>query len=142
MKDGSVSRGTVTVDAGYGGSMSMKYEIDESRKSPFGTPYGTYSYSYTPLDMAYSIQVADGVQGGTDHIMTIEDCGYLFDAPFDTLALTLNATEKGTAQMPDGPVVDITNYSQDELEALFETLGNKLAISMTMLMFQMMGAYA
>ena len=53
-----------------------------------------------------------------------------------------NATEKGTAQMPDGPVVDITNYSQDELEALFETLGNKLAISMTMLMFQMMGAYA
>lgn len=142
VKDGSVSRGTVTVDAGYGGSMSMKYEIDESRKSPFGTPYGTYSYSYTPLDMAYSIQVADGAQGGTDHIMTIEDCGYLFDAPFDTLALTLNATEKGTAQMPDGPVVDITNYSQDELEALFETLGNKLAISMTMLMFQMMGAYA
>ena len=66
--------------------------------------------------------MADGSEGGTDHILTLRGNEYVFD-DFSRMDITVNTTAKSSAKRPSGTTVDITGYSDEEYDELFEELG-------------------
>ena len=125
-KDGSNWKGSVTVTLPYESTFTMDYKLDEAKRSALGVYYGTYDMSIPDEGIRFSLEVQDGGSGGVDHILSINNCQSLFYAPFDYLELTINATDKSSAQKPSGDTVDLSDYSPAELEALFYDLGSVL----------------
>lgn len=126
-KKGSVSQGSLVMTIPYESTVIMDYELDEEKRSALGTYYGTYELSMPDEGVNFSLEVREGDEGGVDHILSlynIQDLSYY--APFDRLELTINATDKSTAQKPSGKTVDITDYSTRELEELFTEIGSVL----------------
>lgn len=107
--------------------ITVDYQLDESKKSPLGVAYGTYDIVLQNVDLRLNLEVGAGAQGGSDHTFTyLDQSGELFGGAFRQLTLNINASEKSTAQPPSGQQVDITNYSEEELSALFSRLGTAL----------------
>lgn len=119
--------GRCTFYAPYSGAFSMGYDLDEETVSPLGLPYGTYDYTFEGEDMSFSMTVGDGASGGSDHTFTIQADSSYFGYLFDTVSLTINATEEGTAQVPSAAETDISSYTPQEYEQLFNRLGETLS---------------
>lgn len=89
----------------------LKYEdVDTKKQSPLGMYYGQYSVE----DM--KITIGDDGNSGTDHVFTSDYAG-------TDIKVIINASAKGTAEKPSGTEVDITDYDEDDFEALSEELG-------------------
>lgn len=89
----------------------LKYEdVDTKKQSPLGMYYGQYSVE----DM--KIIIGDDGNSGTDHVFTSDYAG-------TDIKVIINASAKGTAEKPSGTEVDITDYDEDDFEALSEELG-------------------
>lgn len=125
--DGYSGNLTAGVDDSY---MVLEFEDVSNKTSALGIRHGSYSLS---LDgNHYSLEVAKGKKGGTDHIVEL----YMFDT--GNLKLVLNTSDKkATIPKPKGKTVDISDYDERELQALFvdwgyaaeellEELGSKL----------------
>ena len=141
-KNGDTSQGRIALNT-LGGSypaynetpITLDYRMDRGKTSVLGIPYGEYSLSvYDPYESAsvsFSLKVAAGTGGGADHTFTI-DLGdeYYYYNGFSRISVTVNATEGSSVSKPGQRPVDISNYSEDELEALFYDLGYALGYNL------------
>ena len=126
-RKGSLTEGSLILTIPYSGSVILDYERDEEHRSALGAYYGTYDLSMPDEGLSLSMEVREGDEGGVDHILSINNCQDLYySAPFDYLELTINATDKSSAQKPSGKTVDITDYSSSEMEELFSEIGSML----------------
>ena len=125
-KSGDVYDGTFTINSDYDESISLKYKADTGKHSVLGIPYGSYSLSVPGEDIALSMTVSEGRNGSTDHVVTIQDNGYAFGGEFTRMDLTINTTEKSSAQKPSRQPTDITYYSEDELNQLMYYLSSQI----------------
>ena len=129
--DGSKRKGTLSFDTPQGGA-GVDYDLDLSKKSVFGVPYGTYTPNLRNVLPGLNIRldVTDGGAGSTDHIVTVSGLGNLTDDMVRGVELTVNTTDKSSAKEPDGTTVDISGYDEEELSKLFQDLGYEIATSM------------
>ena len=113
----------------YENKLTLDYKLDNSKTSVLGIPYGEYSISVTDYGETNSVSltVAAGANGGVDHTISIfMDDDYYSYYGISRLDLTINATDHSTVSKPNQRPVDISNYSEQELEALFESIEEKL----------------
>lgn len=130
-KKGSTYTGTVELVGDYSSDvMSCSYSIDTSKRSPLGAYYGTYELMVEGYeDVSIKLETKKGEQGGTDHVITVAGDPSVFDYQCDSVTLTINATDKSTAQKPSAAPVDISAYTEQELEVLAGQIGSKLYTS-------------
>lgn len=125
-KNGDVYNGEITIYDGYSESGSLSYNADTGKRSVLGIPHGSYSLSIPYEDVNLSMKVSEGKSGSTDHVITIQGGAYAFGGEFTRLDLTVNTTEKSSAQKPARQPVDITYYSEDELSDLLYNLSYRM----------------
>lgn len=123
-RTGGVYEGELSLTAPDDGDIICRYNADSSRKSVLGLPYGTYKLEVSEQnDITVDLEVTDGKTGGTDHILTLRGNADVF-GDFSRMDITINTTDKGSAQKPGGQPVDITNYTDEQLEELLNELGD------------------
>ena len=131
--EGNSLSGALTFgDPSYYSSVTLDYDIDPSNRSVLGIPYGSYEIEQN--DTEYTLDVRKSSSGGVDHILSID--GNIPDIPyFNELNITLNATDKSSAKKPSSKSVDISKYTNTELNDLFsrfeETFENDIAGNLT-----------
>ncbi|MCI8843734.1 MAG: zinc ribbon domain-containing protein [Oscillospiraceae bacterium] len=121
-KKGKAYTGEISFTSPHDGTIDCSYDIDTGKQSVLGIPYGTYDVDVSHDDISIKLEVADGSEGGTDHILTLRGNEYVFD-DFSRMDITVNTTAKSSAKRPSGTTVDITGYSDEEYDELFEELG-------------------
>lgn len=127
-KDGSVYTGESTTTSSEG-NVKTTFAIDESKKSVFGTPYGTYDIEMDALQgTGIHFEVAESENGGADHIISMNNLSSLSEGYVSSGTITLNATETTTAELPpsSAKTQDITDWDVNQLEDLFTKLGQSL----------------
>lgn len=114
---------TMAVD---GETIDLNCRWDGETRSALGIPYGSYTLgadsSGETVDV--TLEVAAAASGGTDHVLTMNtpETGEM-----SRISFNLHTTdEKGTPVEPAAAPTDITGYSDEELEALFNDLTYKL----------------
>ena len=123
-RTGGVYEGELSLTAPDDGDIVCRYNADSNRKSVLGLPYGTYKLEVSEQnDITVDLEVTDGKTGGTDHILTLRGNTDVF-GDFSRMDITINTTDKGSAQKPGGQPVDITNYTDEQLEELLNELGD------------------
>lgn len=118
--------GCITFTIPYEDSVMLNYDLDLSKKSVFGIPYGEYRLSVPGEGASIRMEVAAGAKGGVDHTISISADSYYFDYMFSRLTLTVNATDRGSVNKPSQRPVDISDYSAMEFYELFSGIGNTL----------------
>lgn len=102
--------------------LAVSYDIQSGKTSPLGIPYGDYTVSYSDGYGQISLSVHDGANGGVDHVLILDELfGGSYNMP-DHLELTVNATSGTSAAWPNVAPVDVTNYSDEEMSALFGSI--------------------
>ncbi len=122
-KKGEAYTGELSLTTPYDGTITCDYDVDTGKRSALGIPYGSYDVDVSHDDIAIRLEVAGGSGGGTDHTLTLRGGEYVF-GDFRRLDITIHTTDKSSAKKPSGTVVDITGYSEEEYDELFEELGN------------------
>ncbi len=112
-REGKERTGRVELDTGEG-VMDLRFRCEPENRSPLGFPCGSYQVTVNGPDepVTFGLEVKKAEDGSFDHIFSTQG-----------LTVTVNATEKSSAAMPDAPTEDISDYSPEELEALFYDLG-------------------
>lgn len=121
---GSKRTGEIVVDTEYG-PFSLAYDIDLSKKSVFGVPYGTYTpdlSDYMP-GLGVELAVTGGKSGSTDHVVTVSGLKNLTDDMLRSVNITINTTAKSSAKEPSGKKEDISDYDEYDLTELLEEIG-------------------
>ncbi len=122
-KEGGVYSGTMSLTFEGEDVLSLGYRTGNKNRSTLGIPYGSYDLIVPGTGSSISIDVSDGGSEGDLHKLIIDGLAEESDGMVNTLSVNINATEKGTPKRADGPYVDITNYTDRELEDLAERLG-------------------
>lgn len=125
-KKGDHYDGRISVTIPYEGSVDLDCDLDLSKKSVFGIPYGEYRLSVPGQAALIRMEVAAGAKGGVDHTFSISADSYYFDYMFSRLNLTVNATDRSSVSKPSQRAVDISSYSEMEFYELFYDIGNTL----------------
>ena len=122
--DGSKRDGEFTMDSS-GGKLSVEYDIDLSKKSVFGIPYGVYTPDFRNIvpGASLELEVTEGKNGSTEHILTVGGLKNLTDDMLSAVDITVNTTNKSSAKEPSGKKEDISDYDMEELMALLEDIG-------------------
>ena len=95
--------------------ISIDYNIDLGKQSALGLWYGDYDVSYYG-ERICKLRVAAGNTGGSDHGLDI----YTYDG---TVAVTLHSSDKKSdIKLPAAPATDISDYSPEEISAIFENM--------------------
>ena len=128
-RKGNEYDGRVTVTLPYEPTVTVTYKIDRGKTSVFGIPYGEYRVSVPEKDFSASMTVAAGANGGVDHTVTVRMNGlhfgyYYYD--ISRLQVTVNATDRSSVKKPSQRAVDISDYSEWELEDLLYGLGEDI----------------
>ena len=123
---GKETSGTLNIYFDYSDYASINYDMTKDKTSRLGIPYGTFSLWTTEGSPTFSLTVQDGAAGGTDHILSISNAAPMFDYAFSSLNVTLNTTDKTSAKAPDIAPVDVTNYSDDQIEEIAERIASRL----------------
>lgn len=119
--DGVSASGTLRLSAGDRELLCLDYASEDGRISPLGLPYGSFTLTAAGLETDLSLTVRDGEAAGTDHVLSVSGlAGYTNDL-FNGLELTVNAVQGSTAQPPEPPPVDVTDYTDEQME---EIIGN------------------
>ena len=122
--EGSRLEGEFTVSDGYE-TFTYELDVDTGKKSALGLFYGTYEFNVPDTTVEIEMEVKEGKSGSTDHIITVRGDAYeLSGGSFSRMDITINTTDKGSAQKPGGQPVDITNYTDEQLEELLNELGD------------------
>lgn len=109
-----------------GETVALDCRWDDGARSALGVPYGSYTMGVDSYgeEVKMTLEVAAGASGGSDHVLTVllpygEEPGWV--------SFNLHSTDqKGTAVKPAQAPTDISGYSEEELEALFNGLAYKL----------------
>lgn len=116
-KSGGRITGTINYSAPWNGTLlNLRYDTDTGKVSPLGVPYGSYSL-YFPYDEATITLDAKKGDDGVEHTFSYVESG-------DSLTISVNATEKTGAKKPDASPVDISNYSEDQIESIIMRMSN------------------
>lgn len=113
--------------AARGESVTLDCRWDGKTRSALGIPYGSYTLGVDTYGetAGMTLEVAAAASGGTDHVLTVSSPQ--LGAEMSRVCFNLHSTdEKSTAVRPAAAPTDITGYSQEELEALFNDLTYKL----------------
>jgi len=121
-EDGSELDGKITFNDGWD-DLEFSFKIDQKKASVLGINYGEYKISGSMIDDLTIKMEVEETKGGADHIISLRDMYYYTDGAFDKLDITINASEKGSAEDHSGDEEDITEYDEDELYELFEEIG-------------------
>ncbi len=97
---------------------NLAYEFDLTRKSALGIPYGQILADLDYISAQLFIQ--EGRESGDDHIVTVS-LGDMAEG-ISAVTVTVNSNTEQEAAAPSGNVVNITDYTQDELTDLGTTL--------------------
>lgn len=123
-KTGHRYRGSATMTF-QGETVTLDCRWDDENRSALGIPYGSYAL-WTDVDgeeIQMTMEVAKGTSGGTDHVLTLR--GEMEGMTW--VSLNIHTTDgKSTAVKPVQAPTDITDWSEDELEELWNGLGYKL----------------
>jgi len=130
-------------------TVGLDYNFEENSSAPF-LPYGRYSLEsgiqelYLDVeDASNGIGSGDGAQGQTPNLDVGNTSGDVVrytltisappqaDTSYDTIILTIYAAEGGTPQAPSVPPTDISQYSNRQLQSLFNQLGEALSGNLT-----------
>lgn len=127
-KDGDTVTGSCGLSTEYDGSFTVDYTQDAKKKSILEIPYGTYKFSsddgYQTVE--FQIDVSAGENGGTDHIVNIAQLDEYSDSLGEISGIKIilhTSDEKSTAVEASGEAVDLSGYSEEELEAFFRKFG-------------------
>ncbi len=123
-KNGSQSSGFIDVIQPYGNALRLNYDMDTEKKSALGIPQGSYQLYSEQLPVSLSLDVSQGQDGSVDHTLRLQAEPYVFDGVFTDLEVNINTTERSSAQTPDAPPYDISHYTYDEYNVLFQQLGD------------------
>ena len=122
--NGSRCTGEMAADTKYG-IVSVSYDLDLSRKSVIGIPYGSYTPDLRNIapGIRPELRVDDGKSGSTDHVLTVGGLGNLTDGMLQSVGITVNTTGESSAKEPSGPGTDISGYDRQALENLLDDIG-------------------
>lgn len=124
--DGASASGTLRLSAGDTGILTVDYASEDGRISPLGLPYGSFTLSVPSLEPTLSLTVRDGADGGTDHVLSVSGLEAYVGGLFNDLDLTVNAVQGSTIQPPEPPPVDVTDYSDEQMEEIIGNMGRAL----------------
>lgn len=124
--DGASASGTLRLSAGDTELLCVDYASEDGRISPLGLPYGSFTLTAAGLEPSVSLTVRDGAAAGTDHVLSVSGlAGYTNDL-FNGVELTVNAVQGSTAQPPEPPPVDVTDYTDEQMEEIIGNMGRAL----------------
>ncbi len=126
-RDGGLLDGGLTLSVEDAQLASVYYsDLDPVKKSPLSLFYGEYDVSVNFLG-GFRLTVEKG-KGGVDHIIDNVKVSSLIPLDIaDGLEVRLKATDSSSAKRQKGSrTVDITDYSQDELEELADDFNSEL----------------
>ena len=124
--------GTASVGTPYG-ALPVNYDLDMSKHSELGFPYGTVSVSLSSFgeDINFEIVTQDGESSSTDMIVKLQGLERLTESVLSSLEITVNTTDTSTAEQPSGVKVDISDYTEEDYAALQEELLPKIVNAVT-----------
>ncbi len=100
------------------------YNFDAGQKSNLDIPYGTVDVN--ALGVSAQVSVGDGANGTNDHTLTITGLSDLIPGTPSQISVNMNSSEDVATEEPSGTEVDVTDYTQEELNKLGEEIGEKL----------------
>ena len=122
--------GTAAIKADGDDLADIAYDWDLSRRSELWVPYGICAADIQGV-LNVSLLVAEGEQGGTDHIFHVSGVQYLNGSDEITDAsLTFHSSDETAPEAPAGSVVDLGSLTQEELQQVIGELANKLMASL------------
>ena len=124
---GTLSLGTPS------GSLPVDYDLDTSKYSVYGMPYGTVSMNLAPLagvDMGMEITTQAGDSSSTDMTVKFSGIGRLTNGLADSMEITVNTTNKSSATKPSGTKVDVSNYTEEDYSQLFQTMTTNIGFAL------------
>lgn len=136
-KKGKVYDGELSFDDGYGDSCNVRYNMDTGKLSVLGVPYGSYNLRIPGEDVVVKLEVSDGKSGSTDHQFSVYSDGYAFGQSFSRVNATVNTTNRSSAKKPGKKATDITDYTDQELEELMNSLLNRIEADIGSLMYEL-----
>ena len=99
---------------------------DLGKTDVFGLPYGNYDLDSPDFgNQSLEVSIHDGA-GGAAHEIIIPG-GWFSGNDGESLKVNVSASDKSSAQQPTGKKTDISDYSEDDLEDLFETIGDNVS---------------
>lgn len=139
-EQGGLYSGNVSISANTDFYLDVTYQdVSPKKTSALGAFYGSYAISvhdgYSDLSIQLDIQA--GEEAGSDHILTFSTD--LVDEAFDPnrLTLTLHSSDTpSTISKPTSPQVDVTDYTEEDFDALI----NEMSDAATALLFKLMMA--
>lgn len=118
-RSGGRITGTINYSDPWNGTLlNLRYDTDTGKISPLGMPCGSYSLYFPYDEITVTLDVKDGGDG-VEHTFSYVESG-------DSLTVTVNATEKTSAKKPDASPVDITNYSEDQIESIITRMSDSI----------------
>ena len=124
-EDGNMATGTGALTLNGQKLVDLIYNWDNSKTSMLMMPYGTCVVSFQGLTL--TILVSDDGNGGTNHQFRVSGLEAMMGDGFKAASLNLNTTPNGNAQAPEGEVVDISEYTPEQLIDLFGGLFSQYA---------------
>ena len=111
---------------------SAMYNWDMHQTSMLGIPYGHCLISVGPVSL--SIDVADGTEDGSSaHTLKLTGLsGITGSDAMSGMTLTFLTTPAAQLEVPAGEVVDITDYTEEQLGELFSSIAEKIAAQLPM----------
>jgi|GEM_PF-1547597 len=98
---------------------TVEYQADLSKLSALKVPYGTYDVDLGEYG-TLNCEVKSGEKQSDDHSIVYTGSG------LGKLTFNINTTEKGTAVEPDIAPTDISQYTSEEYENLFHSIGESV----------------
>lgn len=121
--NGNKRTGKITVNTGYG-RVGVDYDIDISKKSVIGVPYGTYELDIRNLGLGVgiSLTVGDGQGSATDHTFLVEGLGSFTNRELTEVSVTFSTSSPADVPAPEGREKDISGYTYEEFSGLMQDI--------------------
>lgn len=121
MEFGTVDQVLKTEEKPY---VTLDYQnADIDQTDVFGLPYGEYRISYPDLTSKGMEVSIHGGSAGAEHVITIP-ADYFNGNYSGNVKLKVSTTNRSSAQQPTGQKTDLSDYSEEEFEDLFNTIGS------------------
>ncbi len=105
---------------------TLEYKTEDKERSVLGIPFGNYGFSSSLVDYAVKAKVGAGTGSEGDvHEVVVDNLKTVTGGAVGIVNLRINASRTGTAKRMNGPTVDITNYSENQMAELAGKLGDE-----------------
>ena len=124
--DETVSKGTLSVNMNHVPIAIVNYNWSKGSSTLLGVPEGSCTINVVGMTGEFTSQ--NLAEGGSDYILSVNGLeGVAGNIGISGASLKLHADQTAELEAPSGEVVDITNYTEEELGQVFGELGQKIA---------------